>query len=145
MPGGSIRTATHRRAGFTLLEVIVALIIAVLAASALYRAIGTGMRATADASMYEQAIVRARSHLASAADGAKLVPGEWQGDDGGGFHWYLRVVAEQTATVRPFGFIGPQATSSLPVVLYRVVVAMSWQVGDGTKQVVLQTERIGGA
>ena len=61
--------------GFTLLEVIIALIIAGMAAVALFEAVGTGLRATQTASMYDQAIVRAKSRLAAAAHGTKLTPG----------------------------------------------------------------------
>ena len=77
--------------GFTLLEVIIALIIAGMAATALFEAVGSGLRATQTASMYDQAIVRAKSRLAAATHGTKLAAGDWAGDDGGGFRWRLHV------------------------------------------------------
>ena len=51
--------------------------------------------------MVDQAIVRAKSHLAAATYGARLVPGDTRGDDGGGFRWRLRIVPVESAAVRP--------------------------------------------
>ena len=76
--------------GFTLLEMIIALIIAGIAAAVLFEAAGTGLRQTQTASLYDQAIVRAKSRLAAATHGTKLTAGDWRGDDGGAFRWRLR-------------------------------------------------------
>jgi general secretion pathway protein I len=130
--------------GFTLLEVIIALIVAGAAAAALFQAVGTGLHATQTASMYDQAVVRATSRLAAATRGTKLTPGDWQGDDGGGFHWRLRVVPLSTAAMRPFGFSGPRVTTSVPVVLYDVSVLVGWNDGGTQRQVRLETEQVGG-
>lgn len=108
----------------TLLEVIIALIIAAMAAVGLFEAVGTGLHATQTASMYDQAIVRARSRLAAATHGTKLAAGDWRGDDGGGFRWRLHVAPLAAATIRPIGLIGPRAAQSIPVVLYGVSVSV---------------------
>ena len=50
-----------QRAGFTLLEVLIALIIASIAIAALMRAGAAGLSATDTASRYEEAVARARS------------------------------------------------------------------------------------
>jgi general secretion pathway protein I len=134
----------HAR-GFTLLEVLIALIIAALATAALLQAAGTGLQATSRAALIDQAVVRARSHLDTATHGGKLQAGDWQGDDGGGFHWQVRVVAEQSGIVRPFGLGGPRAQPSVQVVLYRVIVAISWREDGTTHSATLQTEQVGGA
>ena len=133
-----------RAGGFTLLEVIIALLIAGLATAALLQAAGSGLRATREAALYDQATVRAKSHLAAATSGTRLAAGEWEGDDGGGFRWQLRVSPISTATVRPVGIIGPRAAASIPVVLYGVAVSVSWLDGGRTRVVTLQTERVGG-
>ena len=70
--------------GFLLLEVLIAFIIAILALGVLFRATGDGLRASQQAQDYEEAVVRARSHLAMATRGGSLMPGTWNGDDGGG-------------------------------------------------------------
>jgi general secretion pathway protein I len=130
--------------GFTLLEVIIALIVAGAAAAALFQAVGTGLNATRTAAMYDQAIVRATSRLTAATRGTKLAAGDWQGDDGGGFHWRLRVAPVSSATVRPIGFVGPRAAASFPVVLYGVSVQVGWNDGGIERQVRLETEQVGG-
>jgi prepilin-type N-terminal cleavage/methylation domain-containing protein len=101
-----------QRPGFTLLEVMIALVIAGLAAAALLNAAGSGLVATATASMYDQAIVRAKSHLAAATHGMKLAPGDWRGDDGGGFQWRLHVARLASATVQPASSAASQPPGS---------------------------------
>lgn len=133
----------RRQAGFTLLEVTIALIIAGIAAMALLQAVGSGLHATQIASRYDQAIVRARSHMASAVHGGVLTAGEWRGDDGGGFRWHLRVAPVASAALRPLGLIGPRAQSSVPVTLYGVTVWIGWDDGGSERQVRLDTEQIG--
>jgi general secretion pathway protein I len=130
--------------GFTLLEVIIALIIAGMAAVALFAAVGSGLHATQTASMYDQAIVRAKSRLAVATHGTKLAAGDWRGDDGGGFHWRLRVAPVASASVRPIGLVGPRAAASIPVVLYGISVWIGWSDGGTERDVRLDTEQVGG-
>ncbi len=130
--------------GFTLLEVMVALIIAGMAAVALFEAVGTGLHATQTASLYDQAIVRARSRLAAATHGTRLAAVDQRGDDGGGFQWRLRVAPEASAALRPVGLIGPRANTSLRVVLYGVTVWIGWKDGGTERQVRLETEQVGG-
>jgi len=52
--------------GFTLLEVLIAFAIAALALALLFRAASDGMLSVRTAGRYEEAVVRARSHLAAA-------------------------------------------------------------------------------
>ena len=128
----------------SLFEVIIALIIAGLSAVGLFEAAGSGLHATQTASMYDQAIVRARSHLAAATHGARLAAGDWQGDDGGGFRWRLHVAPLASATVRPIGVVGPRGAASIPVVLYAVSVWVAWTDGGSERDVRLDTEQVGG-
>lgn len=130
--------------GFTLLEVVVALIIAGMAAVALFEAVGTGLHQTQTASMYDQAILRAKSRLDVATHGTKLTAGDWQGNDGGGFRYRLHVTPVASASLRPIGAQRPRAAASLPVVLYAVVVWIGWNDGGTTREVRLETEQVGG-
>ena len=118
--------------GFTLLEVMIALIIAALAVGVLLQGAVGGVRAVQAASGYEEALARARSRLA-ALDGAPLMPGTRQGDDGAGYHWHERI-AQIAAT--------PGGNVTLPVALYAVSVAISWRSGRQNRSVQLDTERL---
>jgi general secretion pathway protein I len=130
--------------GFTLLEVMIALIIAGLAAAALFEAAGSGLHATRTASLYDQAIVRAKSRLAATTHGVRLAPGEQRGDDGGGFRWHTRVAPVSSVSLRPVGLSGPRAAITYPVVLYDVTVWIDWDDGGTHREVRLDTEQVGG-
>ena len=130
--------------GFTLLEVVTALIIAGMAAVALFGVVGSGLEETRRSAMYDQAIVRAKSRLAAAIHGTRLAPVDQRGDDGGGFRWRLRVVPLASALLRPVGLVGPRAQTSFPVVLYEVMVWIGWGDGGTERQVRLDTEQVGG-
>ena len=78
-------------AGFTLLEVLIAFIIAALAISEVMQAVGISLASSRAAAHYQEAVSRAHSRLDVAMHGMALAPADTQGDDGGGFHWHLRV------------------------------------------------------
>jgi len=126
--------------GFTLLEVVVALAIAALALVGLFRAGGSGLFAVDTAARAEEAVQRAQSHLAAVGRDAALVEGESTGDDGGGYHWMLRV--RPLATQQSLGQVG---TSSSTITLFNVEVAISWPAAAGERSVVLKTLRLGTA
>ena len=79
-PARQIRVFGHRRTrkerGFTLLEVLIAFVIAALALGVLFEAGVGALRGARAASRYEQAIARARSHLALAVHASPLVAGD---------------------------------------------------------------------
>jgi general secretion pathway protein I len=132
-------------AGFTLLEVLIALMIAGAALGVLFSAGLTGLLATQAAAHYEQAIAHARSHLTAAVHAAPLMAGDWQGDDGGGFHWHLRVAPIASTTVRPNYSVTPRGSSTFPLTLYAATVWIGWHDGGGEREVRLDTEQIGQA
>jgi general secretion pathway protein I len=118
------------QAGFTLIEVLVAFIIAALALAVLFSAGVDGLRSSSLSAQYQEAIARARSHLAAAVDASQ--PGDRQGDDGGGFHWHVRTV--------PLAHI---VAPSGPATLLSVSVAISWGHAPG-RRVELDTEQVAG-
>ena len=124
----------HAPGGFALLEVLVAFVIAALALGGLAEAALGGLRATAAAGRYEDALARARSHLAAIGHGGPLMPGTQEGSDGGGFAWQSRVTLLATVPV------GTADTPDAPRLgLYAVGVEISW--GHG-RQVTLRSERL---
>lgn len=118
-----------RARGFTLLEVLVAFAIAALALSVLSGAIVNGIGNADTAGRYADALARARSHLAGIA--WPPTPGDFEGDDGNGFHWHVRVARDQSAMSR----------RSVTVTLYDVLSAVSWSDGDRKRVVQLDTKR----
>jgi len=126
-----------------LLEIIVAFIIAALALGVLFQAGIGGLQAVQAASRYEQAIARARSRMTLAVHADPLVAGDWQGDDGGGFNWHVRVTPLASTAVRPLYGMTPRGSSTFPLTLYLVSVVVAWRDGDGARQVRLDTEQIG--
>jgi general secretion pathway protein I len=130
--------------GFTLLEVLVALVIAGLALGALFSGAVTGLRSARLSLDYAEAVSRAQSHLAAAGTGAPLVAGTRHGDDGGGFAWRVAVHPLATTTLQNGGSLTSSA-SSARVSLYAVSVVISWTKDGGVRQVELDTERIGPA
>lgn len=99
--------APHRQAGgFTLLEVIVAVVIAALCLSALAQVFATGVRAAGAASDYTRAVTLAQSLLASAGVEKPLEEGAESGTTADGkLTWTLTVTQEPTddadALIRP--------------------------------------------
>jgi general secretion pathway protein I len=126
--------------GFTLLEVLIAFVIAALAIGSLLHGAAGGIQNTAVASHYQEALSRARSRLAEAA----LAPviGEQHGDDGGGFRWQT-VVQVQAVARPPRKDIDPVLIGR--PVLYGVRVAIRWSMDGGARTVVLSTRRLGDA
>ncbi len=112
--------------GFTLIEVLVAFVIATVALAVMVHAAVDGLRGATLAGRYQEAMARARSHLAAVGDAP--TPGDRQGDEGDGFHWHVRIAPLATATLARQG----QAT------LLAVNVAISW----GHRTVELDSERL---
>ncbi len=130
---------TRGERGFTLLEVLVAFVIAALALGAMFRGTLDGLRATRLASRYAEAVTRARSHLAALTAGG-LTSGDRQGNDGDGFHWHIRITRIAVSAPAAAGSSARETLGS--PVLYAVNVAVSWLDG-GSRTVQLNSERIG--
>lgn len=138
--------ARRRAAGFTLLEVLVALVIAALALGTLFSGAVSGLRSAKLSLDYAEAVARARSHLAVVGIGAPMAAMTQQGDDGDGFDWRLAVRPLSTLTLA--GQSGSLAAAGKPpprIALYAVSCVISWTKDGGTRQVELDTERIGPA
>jgi general secretion pathway protein I len=128
--------------GFTLLEVVVALVIAAAALGIMFRVAGEGLTSVRAADGYQDAVSRAKSHLAAVGRDAALLEGESEGDDGGGYAWHLRIapLAAAGADKGPQLVGGEQAARQL--VLYTVEVTVSWRDQTRQREVTLRTERL---
>jgi prepilin-type N-terminal cleavage/methylation domain-containing protein len=125
--------------GFTLLEVLVALMIATLGLGAMFQAAAGGLRNGAAASRYTDALSRARSHLDSA--GVHLMSGDQQGDDGDGFRW--RVLTRAVGSTGRQDSAGRAVDAdTLVVTLYAITVWISWSDGTRGRLVRLDSARL---
>ena len=132
--------------GFTLLEVLVAFIIAGLALAVLARAGMDGIRGATLSGRYQEAVVRAQSHLAAIGDNP--VPSDRQGDEADGYHWRVRIAPIADAALgqaeRRTLLVSQPGTASAPkphVTLMAVSVAISWG-GELHRSVELDSERV---
>jgi len=130
----------RRAGGFTLLEVLVALVVAGLAMSAIVGVFGNSLAGNAVASDAETALALAEERLALASAVAALRPGVDKGVFAGRFAWQTTVSryvdggdSKQTAQ--------PNATE----LLYRIAVDVVWQDGRRSRQLALSTLRLGAA
>jgi general secretion pathway protein I len=131
----------ERAEGFTLLEVIVALAIAALALIVLFRAGSDGLLAVDTATQAEEAIERAQSHLAAIGHDVALLQGESAGDDGGGYHWRLRITPVASWPAQ----LANRSSAVTATTLFDVQVAISWSGRGHDHAIVLDTRRIGSA
>jgi general secretion pathway protein I len=122
-----------RSQGFTLLEVVIATAIAALALIALFKIASGGVMAVETATHVEEAVERARSHLDALGHGTSLSEGDYEGDDGGGFHWRLSV---HPLAIRP----GSNTEASGPAAeLFAVDVTVWWKELGRRRAVTLTT------
>ncbi len=129
----------RREAGFTLLEVLVAFIIAALALTALTQGAAIGLRSVQVSGHVQEAVSRAKSRLAAIGHGVPLQPGEQEGDDGGGFRWRLRVAPATTDRAAP----SSTGRAEPRPVLYDLAMTIEWRMDGGVRQVALSTQRLG--
>ena len=125
--------------GFTLLEVLVAFVIAALALGVLFQGAIEGLTAVHLADRTTEALTRARSHLAAVGHGIPLRTQVQQGDDGSGFSWSL--------DIRPLGSAPLLQTGGDPQhpareTLFEVRVTESWQAPQGRRGTTLVTRRV---
>jgi prepilin-type N-terminal cleavage/methylation domain-containing protein len=135
---------THRRraaAGFSLIETLVALLVAGLALTAIAEVFGTGLLGHQTSDTTATALSLAESHMAMAASGEPLTPRQAEGTVAGRFHWLLTVAPYEDPQKSISGFAQPAASLRL----YRIAVAVDWRDGWRQRQLALDTLRLGPA
>lgn len=131
-----------RQAGFTLLEVLIAFVIAALALGVMFDAVLGGLRATQTASRYQEAVSLAKSHLAAVTT-AGLGGREARGDDGHGFTWRLQIAPVGSVTLARNADLEPADAPAMRATLYSVSVTVLWTADGGQRQVRLDSARVG--
>lgn len=127
-----------RTDGFTLIEVLVAFLIAALALAALTQGVGGGLRSAQIAAHTQEALSRARSRLAATA----ITPpqtGTTSGPDGGGYTWQTTI--RQTA-ISPKPPSETDADTTHPAALYTITTTITWSLDGPSRQISLTTQKL---
>jgi prepilin-type N-terminal cleavage/methylation domain-containing protein len=128
--------------GFTLLEVLVATVIAAAMFAVLLQAAMSGIRTVRSAGAYETAMALARSHLALLGRNLAEAPPDSHGSDGP-FDWRIRVareaVADPGAGIVNWFLHKDEARATL----YAVSVTVSWRLEGRQRELRVDTKRLG--
>jgi len=125
--------------GFTLIEIMIALVITLIALEVLFGGVVNSLRVARSTAVWDRVISRAESRLASISDPA-LVLGERQGDDGDGYRWRSNVTFLGAAPAPRAERPGPWSRGTG---LYAVSVTILWREGSGERRFELNSARLG--
>ncbi len=128
--------------GFTLLEVLVASVIAAAVFGVLLRSAMTGISTAREAGSYETAVALARSHLALIGRDMANLPADQHGSDGP-FEWRVRVtrqaVADSGAGIVNWYLHKDEAHAAL----YAVNISVAWLSEGRRHELNVDTQRLG--
>lgn len=112
--------------GFSLLEVLVAFVVMGLVVGVILQLFGSSMRGVALSDEYSFAVQVAESRLAAVGNEIEVEDGSVSGEEkGSGYRWEVQMEALDAANLSE-----KLEKVQLPLQLYRVEVAVTWQ-GDG--------------
>jgi general secretion pathway protein I len=137
----------RRQRGFTLLEVIVAVVILATALGLLLGMLSRGMKQVKDSQAATEATLYAQSLLDQVGTMEAIAPGTREGNfSGGRYRWRLQVVpANDPAPPPPPAEDAPAPqpvqTDSAPL-LFRVVLDVQWGAAGPAQQLRFQTLRL---
>ena len=132
MPAPPSPRADSAASGFTLIEVLVAFAIATLLLGALYEVFSTGLRSSASAEHYADAVLLAESGVDALAGTAVAL-----GETNDRFGIYVR---QTNIRARPDLAPADEATAIVP---YEIQVRVAWREGVRERAVQLSTLRTG--
>lgn len=122
--------------GFSLIEVLVAFVVMGLVVGTLLQLFGSSMRSVALSDEYSFAVQVAESRLAAIGSEIKVEDGNTSGEEkGSGYRW--------TVSMSPIELSDKLEKLPLPLQLYRVEVAVTWQSGDKNREFHLSSLRFG--
>jgi general secretion pathway protein I len=146
-----------RSRGFTLIEIVTALVLFAVALGIFMQMTGNSLRATRQAQHYSHAALHAQSLLDAAGHGETLREGVSNGRLDDGTEWTLRVEKADVAAIAmpvpqaPSGVGTPSAPAPLPpaagvqedvpVELFRLDLTIRWDDGRGRREAEFSTLR----
>jgi general secretion pathway protein I len=126
---------SRRQHGFSLLEVIAAIMLLAIAFAALMKVAGSSISLSQNAAEHSEAAMRARSLLDSAFVGEPLKVGSQSGQFDSRFRWQLDVTPWTGAGVTP---------PSAPLHLYQLDLDVMWGPGARPRSAHFRTLRLSG-
>lgn len=122
--------------GFSLLEVLVAFVVMGLVVGVILQLFGSSMRGVALADEYSFAIQVAESRLAAVGNEIPVEEGSTSGEEkASGYRWEVRM--------EPIELGDEQEKIPVPLQLYHVDVAVTWQTGEKPREFHLSSLRFG--
>lgn len=122
----------RRADGFSLIEVLAALVVLALVLGAAWRVIDGGLNAARLAADRARAVALAEATLSTAMAQDRVTPGDWSGEAMGGYRWSLAVRA-QAAGALPF-------LPARGVAAYALTVTVRW---DAARSITLSSLKLG--
>jgi len=132
------RRRRARAAGFSLLEVVVALALLGLILAVLGDSLRTGLGSAARAAAIEPPLAVAEAKLAAVGVTEPLIAGTTSGADARGIAWRLEVDA-----FHDDDFDGPSSDAPGVPKLFRVRVTVTWNQGGAARSLSLESLRLG--
>ncbi|MDQ6647042.1 MAG: prepilin-type N-terminal cleavage/methylation domain-containing protein [Pseudomonadota bacterium] len=132
MKAGNLKSR-QRAAGFSLLEVIAAIMLLAIAFTALMKVAGASISLTQNAAAHSEAAMWARSRLDSAFVGEPIKPGSSSGQFNQNFRWQLDVTPWHPGTA-------PNA----PLRMYQLDLDVMWGPATHPRSAHFRTLRLGG-
>jgi general secretion pathway protein I len=129
----SMTGKVHSARGFVLIDALVSLIITSLVIAMLFEAVSKNLDATERTADRYRAALLARSKLASLGISDTLAEGQSEGRFDAVFSWVLTVSKDEA--------LGADHEKA-PVMLYRLVLDVSWRRGTKNFQLAFKTRRV---
>lgn len=126
----------HKQSGFTILEVLVAFLVAALLLAVILSGFSTGLSSLARADRMSQAALVAQSRIAELGVIEPLQEGSVAGrdDQHSDYRWQINV--------QPFAWDYADATAQQDSTLYKVDVEVFWPAGDKEHSFLLTTLKL---
>jgi general secretion pathway protein I len=130
-----------KQTGFSLLEVLVAFVVLALVLGVLMQIFSGGIRNTNRAAQHQQAILLAKSKLASVGIEIPLKVGKLTGRFDQRFQWKLDITRHEDDALESYNRDN-DARPLVPIVLLNTSIEVFWDEADAAGSIKLQTLKI---